>query len=731
MTTKRRRDGERQAGETARKSGAERVAALLFFLFFVYFWAFRYGNFLFVVQNFALFPPNGEEFRETAFEPGGALEIATLFFAQILYFPLVGGALLAGTLAMIRELAARFGRALDLSPNAVFYWSFLPPTFAALLFVGLDLNVFGSTAGTFYLAPTFGLLGLFAVVAFLSRFENRGLRRKIAVAVAAGAFPIFGVFSFLFPVFLIKIESIRHKSQRKNVETEPQNAPPTSERRQFWRFAATLTLIAAVAPLLWGAIFYPNFSAPRLYGRGLFSESAVAFGTSVDSRQTGLYFALLAATLAGAALPKRSENRRNDAVDVKSAKEAKLEKKTDRKLRAISAKHADANAPLQPANSPPNADSAEKRAVKRPPTETLWIAFLALAFVAAAPRDANFFATTALVRPFDAGNWTRILETETKVKNPTSTSISLRRLALFKRGELAERAFERPCVGAANRTLERVTAHRIFGDRVLYSWGFVNLARRDATNLYAATQGRSVWATKTLLLSALEQREFAAAERFARRLERSVFHRRWVAKYRPYLEFCVENAISAQNAAAIFADAPPEIADVEREFDEIRRLEPRENYIETDLTSPDLIVLLGLKRDPNPASLAVSANGATVKLDATSRAVVEARLVAALSTFDLPKFAAEIDDYRRALGGERLPKAFQEAALVAKQTGFLENVDDFRFDPEILARFDGFSRLYDAYRRAGSSAELALHLRVGFENTAWHYLLLNSGNEWY
>lgn len=728
MTTKRRRDGERQAGETARKSGAERVAALLFFLFFVYFWAFRYADFLFVVQNFALFPPNGEEFRETALEPGGALEIATLFFAQIFYFPLVGGALLAGILAAIRALAARFGRALDLSPNAVFYWSFLPPTFAALLFVGLDLNVFGSTAGTFYLAPTFGLLGLFAVVAVVSRLENRGLRRKIAVAVAAGAFPIFGVFSFLFPVFLIKIESTKQKSQRENAEIEPQNAPSTSERRQFWRFAASLTLIAAVAPLVWGAIFYPNFSAAGLYGRGIVVDSAVAFGEKPGGRQTGLYFALLAATLSGAALPKRRENRANDAVCAESAKEAKREKKTDRKNRAISAKRAAAGAPTQPANSPQNADSAEKRADKRPPTETLWVAFLALALVAAAPRDANFFATTALVRPFDAGNWTRILEIESKVKNPTSTSISLRRLALFKRGELAERAFERPCVGAVNQTLERVTAHRIFGDRVLYSWGFVNLARRDATNLYAATRGRSVWATKTLLLAALEQREFAAAERFARRLERSVFHRRWVAKYRPYLDFCVENTISAQNAATIFAAAPPEIAAVEREFDEIRRLEPRENYIETDLTSPDLIVLLGQKRGPNPA---VSANGATVKLDATSRAVAEARLVAALSTFDLPKFAAEIDDYRRALGGERLPKAFQEAALVAKQTGFLENVDEFRFDPEILARFDGFSRLYDAYRRAGSDAELALHLRVGFENTAWYYLLLNSGNEWY
>ncbi|MCF0235064.1 MAG: hypothetical protein HUK22_08845, partial [Thermoguttaceae bacterium] len=390
-----------------------RVAVVLFFATFAFFFTVRYADFLRCVQNYALVTPTRAEFVEFARTPGGALEFATLFLAQFFYFPAVGGILLAGLYTTIFALGRRLAVSFGKSPDWAFYWALFPPVFTAFLFINVNLNAFSSTAGTFYLAPSLAVCIAFLIASAYRMIKSSKLRRAAGFGVAFGAFPLLGSLSFLAIFLILAVEFAAQRTisgESEDSSKADQSARPKT-CREFWRFAALSLLIAGFAPLVWRALCYPTYDVSRLYWAALKNESNVAFGADAAILQNWLYISALVSAAACVALPSANRTRRetspSESKALKSAPPAP-------KPREISKK-----SPRRRSKTPTVPQEVQRESSRKSfwrldfqlaPPEIIAVLFLFVVFFAAAPRDENYFATLKLAAPLDAQDWERILE---------------------------------------------------------------------------------------------------------------------------------------------------------------------------------------------------------------------------------------------------------------------------------------------------------------------------------
>ncbi|MBQ9801238.1 MAG: hypothetical protein IJO40_15060 [Thermoguttaceae bacterium] len=77
------------------------AARFAFFLFFLWFWGVRYGDFLYVAQGYDMFLWRWS-FLTDAIRPAELSLRLSAFFVQFFYYPALGAAILAGFLALIQ-----------------------------------------------------------------------------------------------------------------------------------------------------------------------------------------------------------------------------------------------------------------------------------------------------------------------------------------------------------------------------------------------------------------------------------------------------------------------------------------------------------------------------------------------------------------------------------------------------------------------------------------------------
>ena len=278
-----------------------------------------------------------------------------------------------------------------------------------------------------------------------------------------------------------------------------------------------------------------------------------------------------------------------------------------------------------------------------------------------------------------------VLEAEARVPRPKDALISARFLALYKKGELGERLFERPVVSGEKLWFE-IPPHRTFAGAVLEHWGFYNSAARTATNNYVATRGRSIPATKTLAVCALANGDEALARRYLLRLERSISTRGrdWSAELRSQVD----------------ATAP---------------ILTGEDYIATRIDYIDEIVADGLALRADFVE-----SGGADELN-----VWEARLAFALLRGDFETFSSELEPYWTASGKGALPRAFQESALFLERLNQLD-ASNFGIEQALRDRFSEFVKYVELYDKTRDQALLE-GMSAEFGDTAWFYFLFVSG----
>lgn len=627
---------------------ARNSAYAAFFLFLVFFFGVRYGDYLRVVSAYSLFPPTVSELS-FVFDPGGALEFLALLTASTFSLPPLGGSVLAALALAVARTAFLLWRLPDGKSLWFFCLSFLPGALASALFIGVGLNAFESTHGVFFLSQTYGVL-----LALLGALALRGFTSRTAVVlVYFWAYPLIGAHSFAMCAAHLLALWARAVGERKD------RAPARSDVS-----AALLALAVCVAaPLFW------NVSGRSLRAvclAGLVEETTVSIAPPTLLRLNILMALLGAAILVGGAASAIAcvlrDRKSNPAQTKKKGRRAKGSKGPADQAPAAKPKRLD--------------DSAAVFAA---------LVILALALWHTAPKDASFFATTGVAKHLRSGNWDGVLEAEARVPRPKDALISARFLALYKKGELGERLFERPVV-SGEKLWFKIPPHRTFAGAVLEHWGFYNLAARTATNNYVATRGRSIPATKTLAVCALANGDEALARRYLLRLERSISTRGrdWSAELRSQVD----------------ATAP---------------ILTGEDYIATRIDYVDEIVADGLALRADFVE-----SGGADELN-----VWEARLAFALLRGDFETFSSELEPYWTASGKGALPRAFQESALFLERLNQLD-ASNFGIEQALRDRFSEFVKYVELYDKTRDQALLE-GMSAEFGDTAWFYFLFVSG----
>lgn len=615
-----------------------------FFLFLFFFFGVRYADYLRVVGSFSFVPLAREEYAFVC-DLGGVLELFALWTASTFSCPLLGGALLAFLALAIEIVSFWLWRSPCGDSLALFCFSFVPAALTSALFLGTGLNAFESNHGVFFLEPTFGVLFALLWAGALLCVPSR-LARFVGVW---SAHPVLGAYSFaMFAAFLLALWG-RVAKKRGSVRLK---------RSDFGNAAALLIALCVLTPEPW------NVTGHEFVQAGIVEKTTVSLDPLTTLRQNSLLKLLGICFLVGgvssvvACVPRPFKTKKDKLKKEKRGATSKENHNASKRVDRFFAAYA-----------------------------TLVI--LALALWHASPRDNVFFATVKVANRLADDDWEGMLRAESRVSKPSESLIMARELALYRRGELGERLFERPVVCATENDLNLlVSPYRTFGSGILERWGFFNLAARAATNNFVATRGRSIPATRTLVACAIANGDDALAERYLSRLERSCSTRGrdWSKDIRERV-----------------ASTP--------------RVLTQDDYISTGIVSPERIVAEGLARRSDFID----------SCDADELNVWEARLAFALLDGDFETFSKELEPYWKTSGEKPLPKSFQESALFIERTNRFD-VSKFQIDAGIRKSFDDFVKYVDLYNKTRDPS-LMEGIKAEYGNSAWYNYLFAGTDE--
>ncbi|MBR5243928.1 MAG: hypothetical protein IKW13_06820 [Thermoguttaceae bacterium] len=731
--------------EKGRFPTAETATSGVFFLALWLFWGVRYGDFLFAVQENSFFLFRSDFFANWQEAPGGLLFYLTAFFIQFLYFPLVGGAILAAFGTVLQILTAK---AVGLR-GAGYALSLIPPCLLAVSATWSGYCVYipfnNSLVFSGYLGAS---LALAALLAF-RRIASPRLRLAFGLGVVAFGYPGFGFWAAFAGALCAFDELERWKAsvlpkKRENGETP---ATPTAAEIDAERSARRLRIVAlflgaVVIPLaFYYFVFYSRVKFCNVFLQGLVEDVRYdkkgLLGTFVYgcAALTPIFYvvarpAVLWRERRGATRPKKA------AVAKKSAKASE--------------------------SSDASAVEREERA-RRGRLLAATVVLIGLATFAASYRTNNFFAILKATRALADGDWARILEIESKIAKPNEQCVALRNVALFETGALTEKAFERPIAGISTYDVDQAdfeaaargnswakfkfwlnekkmeserAAVRASQELIFCRYGNTNIAARIATDNFVASEGRAASFYKTLALGAIVNGEDKVARRYLNELAQTLFHRDWARarlafldapQFRDDLRYFGNDAEYLAAAKARFESAPlraatldeaakrwnvaPEtVAAVADDVKKLRWMRPRKN--EATLSSyPNLTFLLGVFKD---------------EYDAAAPETQELLLIAALLQKDGDYFLRNVGKYLATCPNGKAPKAIEEGLAAWRLTKFGDAWQtaegcDYPFSPETVAELNGFAGFLKT-ARSPQAPEAQNAIREHCAGLYWGYL---------
>ena len=641
------------------------AARFAFFLFFLWFWGVRYGDFLYVAQGYDMFLWRWS-FLTDAIRPAELSLRLSAFFVQFFYYPALGAAILAGFLALIQFGTERLFRL----TGRLFPLSFVPSALLSIQIANVEYYVFEyfDVAFLFSFVFQYSFVLLFALIFDALRSE-RGRAAFLTLGVLL-CFPIFGVFALLAATFCHLKEATRPVDAAGKIAKTVKNANSNVKRRNRLAFLALWTL--AVPTLYWPLFSGTARSLGALYVAGLTEETVSQRDTASDQIYAAFLGALLAYFVAVAVLDalRRTAERRSPRPaqperPERPLKPASPQRSTQKSKKAAKAQTLETSQTAQTARPTLSFDSTAT-------ISALALLTLALVVVRLSVYTPDFAALCGIARALDREDWEEIVRLEATVAAPSNPTITARVLALSRLGRLADELYLRPL--APTRPLQhyQTTTFSMLGDRFLYEYGVVNPAMRAASNNYVVKRERSAWAAFTLALCNVVEDRRAVAERYLYRLQGTLFHRKKAAELAAYL-----NARSAEKSSftPYLRQAPlsdERLAELDASFAAVRAQKPNFDDFATsrcvDHVRYQFVQTDDLAKFPLPER--------------------ETRLATLLLMRDLPTFARYLDGYlaeKTALADasqRRIPRFLQEAILLRVHfPKIFERPADERWEP--------------------------------------------------
>ncbi|MBQ0086304.1 MAG: hypothetical protein KBS72_01290 [Bacteroidales bacterium] len=313
--------------------------------------------------------------------------------------------------------------------------------------------------------------------------------------------------------------------------------------------------------------------------------------------------------------------------------------------------------------------------------------FLSAGLVFFTYKDRNFHAEISMEQAIEANDWDKVLKIAKGLEHPTRIGVMYRNIALLYKGELLERMFTFSDEYSPIDTKAPVSMTMVCAPVSFFYNGMLQFSARwamECTLLYQPGVQRYKYLAKAALFSGTEKRELV--EKYLRRIEQNAGQKRWVKKYRSYLD----------NPELLSQDPEYLMAKALNEYTEPKFL--------SSTVVEDTFLWLFPTLDPTPGPLLELSIGYT--------------LIAKDVEYFWPKYEAWVAE------GRSLPKAMAEAALMfaymERDEARLADVLDRTGgdDNPVLKRFNAFS---EAMTKSSGSAASLDYFRKRFGDTYWYY----------
>lgn len=679
------------------------AARVVFFVFFVWFWGVRYGDFLYMAQEYDLFLWRADFAAEAATRLAGLSRYVSAFFVQFFYYPLLGGAILASFLVYIEWATARVFKIRGyLAPLA-----FLPSALLSTQITQVNYFVFEWFDVAYLFSFIFNYAFFLTVLVVRNAIVSPKTRTTFLLLAVLLGYPIFGFFALAAGIFALVQDAVRETAPKNS--TKPSNSKksflPTNPREK--RLLAFL-FVLAIPALYWPLYAETTPTFRRAYVVGLLEETVLLKEFTTIVIYWAFAVAIMSFYVVASLVDFLRERRR-----VAKTTETPLKSQNAQTRRAFRRTQKTQN--LSTAQTPRTERVSENAPKKRPfflrleVVSTVALAAIAVGTVRFSFFPQNFAVMLKVARALDREDWDTILREEAKVPYPINPLISARILAQARTGRLGDEVFTRPLNPKRSPQLETVGTTGMGGDRILYHYGSVNLARRAATNAFATKRERSVWATTTLALCAVADERRAVAERCLYRLQGTLFHRARAVELATYLrETSAENSEYSNYLTTLTGDAAKTCVDNwTPRIAVVRAQKP----FDDQLTSGRIVDYVRYFH---------------VQKDDLSRRPLQERetlLATLLLMRDLPTFAKYFDGYLAEKQGAPIPRYLQEAALFRAQ--FPQSFGDetswripktANINPEIEKRFVRFLQTIQVGR---PNEQIFYDIETQFGDTFW------------
>ena len=302
-------------------------------------------------------------------------------------------------------------------------------------------------------------------------------------------------------------------------------------------------------------------------------------------------------------------------------------------------------------------------------------------------RDRNFHAEISMEQAIEANDWDKVLKIASGLEHPTRIGVMYRNIALLYKGELLEKMFTFSDDYSPIATKAPISMTMVCAPVSFFYNGMLQYSARwamECTLLYQPGVQRYKYLAKAALFSGTEKRELV--EKYLRLIAQNALQKKWVEKYRSYLD-------------------NPELLAQDREY---RMAKALNEYTEPKFMSStvveDTFLWLFPALEPAGGPLLDLSLGYT--------------LVAKDAGYFWPKYDIWVEEDRP------LPKAMAEAALLfaymerdeARLADVLDRIGGG--ESVILKRFNAFSESMTKYSGSKSVSE---YFRKRFGDTYWYY----------
>ena len=292
--------------------------------------------------------------------------------------------------------------------------------------------------------------------------------------------------------------------------------------------------------------------------------------------------------------------------------------------------------------------------------------------------DKNYIDEMRMSRYASDGNWKEVLTMAEENKQPTSTMVFLKNVALMYEGGLLERSFAmgNDVVGLHNPDSVHVSLLEIAGPLTYYNYGMLNEGFRLSFEC-AVQSGFSPVYLKMLARCAHANGEDQLANRFIAQLHHHPFYTHWMPEA-----------------------VPETIQELHRSYpDEITGVESSDGYI---------------------------VNSISLWFEADSKLASEQALFYSMLRRDSRRFWASFRKFVKLHMGEAFPMAVAEAYILYMDKAPEEKRVMVPVNEDLYKRYKQFWETLGELLQSGKSREeVAEQMRLGYGDTYWYYNLFS------